>query len=99
MDQEPPQKWLCVISAIIIEFGFSVEVDFTENNLINRFAFCFKKKNKKIIMSSKCVIKFDNNPEGIYESGELLTGAVELTTVKVKVIRGAWVVFINNVLT
>lgn len=50
-------------------------------------------------MSSKCVIKFDNNPEGIYESGELLTGAVELTTVKVKVIRGAWVVFINKVST
>lgn len=39
-------------------------------------------------MSTECTIRFDNNPHGVYYSGQLVSGACELVTTKQKTIRG-----------
>jgi hypothetical protein len=36
----------------------------------------------------QCVIKFDNNSQGIYYAGQILSGIIELTNEKARNIRG-----------
>lgn len=41
-----------------------------------------------IVGMAKCEVKFDNNPNGIFYSGQTLSGVVELTNEKSRKIRG-----------
>ncbi|CAD7093280.1 unnamed protein product [Hermetia illucens] len=42
-------------------------------------------------MSTECTIRFDNNPHGVYYSGQLVSGACELVTTKQKTIRAIYI--------